>query len=292
MLTKHDGSTKQHGKKTLGSLFTGIGGFDLGFERAGWRTAWQVEINPVNRLALADRFPHAKRYEDVRACGAKNLSRVDCVTAGFPCQDISNAGSRKRGGIEGLAGSRSGLFFEVVRILREIQPTWVVLENVAALLSSNDCQDMQTVVTALAECGYLGFWRVLNASGFGVPQNRRRVFLVAGFGRYPTLDFLVDAQPVEAIPMPAFTEPLTRAEGRYAANTLLATNAPSRIGLGHEVLVAEANRWDSMVERERVSRVHGIPKGLDAINHTLRFAAGNAVVPAEAQWIAEKLNQS
>lgn len=119
---------------TIGSLFAGIGGFDIGFENAGYRTAWQVELNPVNRAVLADRFPHAQQLEDVRHCGAHNLSPVDVITGGFPCQDISVAGaSRHNQHKRGLRGERSGLFWEVIRILKEVQPRWVVLENVVNL---------------------------------------------------------------------------------------------------------------------------------------------------------------
>jgi DNA (cytosine-5)-methyltransferase 1 len=76
---------------TVGSLFAGIGGFDLGFERAGFETVWQVEIDPWCRKVLAKNFPHAERFEDVRTVGKHNLSRVDVIVGGFPCQDISNA---------------------------------------------------------------------------------------------------------------------------------------------------------------------------------------------------------
>ena len=276
----------------MGSLFAGIGGFDRGFEKAGWRTAWQVEINPVNRLVLADRFPGARRFVDVREVGAEALAGVDCITAGFPCQDISPAGSRRKTGIEGLAGSRSGLFYEVLRILREIQPAWVVLENVPGLLHSNDCRDLQAVVAGLADCGYVGYWRVLDAQYFGVPQGRRRVFLVAGLGRYPSLDFLADAGAVEALPRTAFTPPLHGAEDRWASFTYTARNSACRICIGSEVLVAETDAWHQMVERARVSRVHGLPKGLDAVNLAQCYAAGNAVVPRVAQWIAEILARS
>jgi DNA (cytosine-5)-methyltransferase 1 len=274
------------GSKSIGSLFAGIGGFDLGFERAGWKTAWQVEINPTNRLVLADRFPGASRFEDVRECGRKNLQAVDCVTAGFPCQDISNAGGRRQGGPRGLSGARSGLFFEVLRILREVQPPWVVLENVPALLHSNGGRDFGAVLNGLAECGYVGYWRVLNAQYFGVPQARRRVFLVAGLGRFPSLEFLGDAAPVEAIPITAFEDRIDQAEGRWAGHTLTARNSACRICLGCEVLVAEEGRWREMAKRERRSQVHGVPRGLDAVNLAQVFAAGNAVVPAVAEWIA------
>lgn len=170
----------------IGSLFAGIGGFDVGFENAGYRTAWQVELNPTNRAVLADRFPHATQFEDVRHCGAHNLIPVNVLTAGFPCQDISIAGSRPNNkDTRGLRGQRSGLFWEVIRILKETQPRWVVLENVVNLLAINDSQDFETVIGALAQCGYVGCWRVLNAQYFGVPQQRRRIFLVAGHRRMP-----------------------------------------------------------------------------------------------------------
>jgi len=276
-------------RSTHGSLFAGIGGFDLGFERAGWRTVWQVEANPIKRACLADRFPTADRFGDVQACGRENLSRVHCITAGFPCTDISIMRGNCRGGRQGLAGSRSGLFSEVVRILREIRPQWVVLENVPSLLSINDCRDMETVIRTLADCGYVGFFRVLDAQGFGVPQKRRRLFVVAGLGRQPPLEFLADAAPVEALPCASFSERIARAEDRWAGNTLTAGQSPSIIGLGCEVLVAEADGWNPMVERSRSAALHGVPTGLDARNWVQRNAAGDAVVPAIAQWIAELL---
>ena len=276
-------------KKTMGSLFTGIGGFDLGFERAGWITAWQVEKHDLHRRLLQERFPHAAQFSDVRECGNHNLAKIDCITAGFPCQDISIAGRRGGGAPVGLAGERSGLFTEVIRILGELQPQWVVLENVPALLFVNDCRDLQTVISRLADSGYVGCWRVLNAQGFGVPQNRRRLFMVAGLGQMPPSEFLADASPVEAVPSAIGSERIVHAEMAWPAYTLLAINSASRISLGSEILVAHEDGWRSMVERERISRDHGIPKGLDPANLYQRFGAGNAVVPQIAEWIATLL---
>lgn len=163
---------------THGSLFAGIGGFDLGFERAGWHTVWQVEQEPCCRKVLAARFPGAERLEDVRDVGAHNLRPVDCITAGVPCQDVSVAGKRA-----GLAGERTGLFYEFARILREIRPAWFVFENVPGLLSSNRGRDFAEVLRVLmVECGYGVAWRVLNSQFFGVAQRRRRVFIVGRFG--------------------------------------------------------------------------------------------------------------
>ena len=275
---------------THGSLFAGIGGFDIGFEQAGFKVKWQVEINPVLRAVLADRFPRSAQYADVCSCGSHNLEAVDCITAGFPCQDLSSMGSLSER--RGLQGERSGLFWEAIRIFREVQPRWVVLENVTGLLYCNDGRDMQTVIEALAGCGYLGFWRVLNAQYFGVPQNRRRVFLVAGLGRYPTFEFLADAGSVEALPISAEKIEVLRHEAAFAGNTLTARNNSTRIGLGCEVLVAEENGWRQMADRQRGIEVHGLPTGLDDANVLATYAAGNAVVPAVARWIAEKVLMS
>jgi DNA (cytosine-5)-methyltransferase 1 len=273
--------------RTLGSLFAGIGGFDLGFRQAGFKTTWQVEINPVLRAVLADRFPEARQFADVRECGAANLSRVDCITAGFPCQDLSVAGSR--GERKGLEGERSGLFREVVRIVEVLRPQWLVLENVPGLLFINDGRDFQAVLSALSGCGYVGYWRVLNAQYFGVPQNRRRVFMVAGLGRYPSIDFLADAAPVEAVPSASGQVQEPRPAVSFAGPTLTAANTPARIGLGSPNLVAEEDGWDSMVERQRMSEVYGLSCGLDDANFIQTYASGNAVVPAVARWVAEKL---
>ena len=277
-------------KPTIGSLFAGIGGFDLGFERAGFRTEWQVEINPVNRAVLGHRFPGARRFEDVRRVGKGELGRVDVVTAGFPCQDLSVMGSVSER--KGLSGERSGLFREVIRILGEVQPAWVVLENVVGLLSCRDGEDFQKVLEALAGCGYLGCWRTINAQYFGVPQARRRVFIVGGLGRHPALDFLLDAAPVEAIPPSAGSQRLPRVEDGAVVHTVTAKRASCLISLGCEVLVAEADGWGKMVERGRVSEVDGIPLGLDEVELNQVHAAGNAVVPQVAQWVAEIIKKS
>jgi site-specific DNA-cytosine methylase len=118
-------------KPTVGSLFAGIGGFDLGFTRAGFDVSWQVEIDSWCRKVLAKHFPESERFEDVRTVGKHNLSRVDVIVGGFPCQDISNAGLRA-----GIGGERSGLWGEYARIIGELRPHFVLVENVGALLSS------------------------------------------------------------------------------------------------------------------------------------------------------------
>lgn len=156
----------------IGSLFSGIGGLELGLERAipNASTAWQVEADEYARTILAKHWPNARRYNDVREVGAHNLGRVDIICGGFPCQDISAAGKR-----EGITGSRSGLWTEYARIIREIRPRFVVVENVAALR----IRGMGTVLGDLAACGYDAVWDCVPAAAVGAPHRRDRLFIVA-----------------------------------------------------------------------------------------------------------------
>lgn len=277
-----------HEQPTIGSLFAGIGGFDLGFERAGFKTAWQVEIDPLNRAVLADRFPSARRFADIRDFRPTRADAVDVVAGGFPCQDISNSGLSRKAGRLGLNGERSGLFYEAMRVVSEIRPQWVVLENVAALIFSNEGRDMARVLATFRELGYVGLWRTLDAQHFGSPCRRRRVFVVAGH-RPPPMELLSDAGPMEAIPsaMPALRKP--RPADTWAGYTLQALNTEARITLGGELLVAESDGWDQMAERARKSERNGLRVGLGAADLAERKSAGNAVDPRVAEWIARKL---
>jgi DNA (cytosine-5)-methyltransferase 1 len=199
---------------TFGSLFAGIGGFDDGLCRAGWRCAFQVEIDPFCQRVLAARFPSTPRHGDITTfapergdsvhgerggvlrdegsrvpdgdgAGAGHDRRLrdlagrygdlDLLTAGFPCQDLSVAGKRA-----GLRGTRSTLFYEIVRVAKILTPTWGLFENVPGLLSSHSGRDFWLVLQGLRECWPAVGWRVLDSQHFGVAQRRRRVFLVCG----------------------------------------------------------------------------------------------------------------
>jgi DNA (cytosine-5)-methyltransferase 1 len=155
---------------TIGSLFSGIGGLDLGLEWAGLGpTLWQVEISEPCRRVLARHWPEAKRYEDVRSVGAPTLAPVDLICGGFPCQDISSAGKRA-----GLAGARSGLWYEFARILAECRPRFVVIENVA----SGAAKWVDAVRGDLERLGYASLPIPIAASDLGAPHQRARVFIV------------------------------------------------------------------------------------------------------------------
>jgi DNA (cytosine-5)-methyltransferase 1 len=168
---------------TAVSLFAGVGGFDLAFQRAGVKITAAVEIDKKCRDVLALQFPETKLFDDVKEVTGEQLRATGfipergIIAGGFPCQDLSIAGLRR-----GLDGARSGLFYEIIRLTDELKPQFLILENVGGLLSSQRGKDMGIVITALVERGYGVCWRMLDSQNFGVPQRRRRVFIVASLG--------------------------------------------------------------------------------------------------------------
>jgi DNA (cytosine-5)-methyltransferase 1 len=239
----------------VGSLFAGIGGFDLGFQRAGMQATWQVELDPYCRAVLAQHFPDAERFEDVREVGAHNLAPVDVVAAGFPCQDISSIG---RGA--GMAGERSGLWSEVARIIRELRPRYLVVENVAELRS----RGLDRVLADLAACGYDAEWDCIPASAVGAPHQRDRIWLVA----YPARDAKARSEA------PAGAE-------RERAGTGSAEGRETGEGLA-----AAGSGW--WLAEPPVGRVaDGLSTGLDHVDQLA--ALGNALVPQIAEWLGERI---
>lgn len=177
----------------VGSLFAGIGGFDLGLESAGMQTAWQIELDPFRRRVLELRFPEAERFEDVKE--ATGLPPVDVLAGGFPCQDLSAAG---RGA--GIDGERSGLWSEFARLIGEQEPNMVLIENVPLLLS----RGFDRVLEDLCELGFSVEWDCLPAAAFGAPHLRDRVWVVAH--RQP--------EPLGCFGSPAQLYPTTPPEGK------------------------------------------------------------------------------
>lgn len=171
------------------SLFAGIGGFDLGFTKAGMTCAGMVEIDKKAQSVLSKHFPEIPLHSDVRTAiqwaQENNLKgNVDLVCGGFPCQDLSIAGKRA-----GLAGERSGLFYEAVEFAKYVGARWIVLENVPGLFSSNQRRDFATVIREIRNAGFSYVeWRVFDSQFYGVPQRRRRVYIVGHIGdpaRFP-----------------------------------------------------------------------------------------------------------
>jgi DNA (cytosine-5)-methyltransferase 1 len=155
---------------TFGSLFAGVGGIDLGLESAGMECRWQVEIDPFCTKVLEKHWPNVRRYGDITRVDAGDLERVDVLAGGFPCQDVSNMGLQK-----GLAGDRSGLWFEMLRIVRALRPQYVLVENVSGLL----VRGLWRVLADLAEIGFDAEWDSICAGHFGAPHERERIFILA-----------------------------------------------------------------------------------------------------------------
>ena len=265
-------------KITFGSLFAGIGGFDLGFERAGMVCKWQVEIDEYATKVLKKHWPNVHRERDIRQCGLHNLQRVDVICGGFPCQDISYAGHGA-----GLDGERSGLFFEAIRVVRQLRPKIVVLENVAALLT----RGLDRVVGTLAQIGYDAEWHCIPASYLGAPHIRDRVFVIA----YPNTNGFGFSGRAKSDKQEKQRKQET---SRRSDTERLCSNVAnaSREGIKRIVGQREAQLGRSSTrtgERKRnwsetepaVGRVaDGVPARLDRLR-----GLGNAVVPQVAEFI-------
>lgn len=160
-------------KLRVGSTFSGVGGADLGLERAGFELAWTCEWDEWKRSILHAHWPNVPHHEDIR--DLNDPPEVDLLVGGFPCQDLSVAGKRR-----GFDGERSVLAFEFLRVAESLRPRWLLMENVPGLLSSNGGRDLARLLDELGAIGYGGWaYRILDARYFGVPQRRRRVFICA-----------------------------------------------------------------------------------------------------------------
>jgi DNA (cytosine-5)-methyltransferase 1 len=237
---------------TFGSLFSGIGGFDLGLERAGFRVIWQCECDPFARRVLARHWPGIPCYEDVRQIDG-SVRRPDLLCGGFPCQDISNAGKRV-----GIDGERSGLWAEFARTIHLLRPRFVLVENVAAIL----VRGMGRVLGDLATLGYDAEWDWFPAAAFGADHWRDRTFLLAypsGTRRERVLRG--DAIPCIASPLPA-REAITLGHARHLVQRI-------EQGLGEPAILGSPD---------------GIPDQLDRLR-----VLGAAVVPQIAEWIGRRI---
>jgi DNA (cytosine-5)-methyltransferase 1 len=160
-------------------LFSGIGGFDLAAEWMGWENVFHCEMNEFGKKILKHYWPQAISYHDITKTDFTiHRGRIDILTGGFPCQDASIAKQDGKGQ-QGLQGARTGLFWEMVRVIEEIRPKYIVAENVANFTKVNAGKDARTVLSELARLGYNAEWRVCRASEVGAPHQRARLYIVA-----------------------------------------------------------------------------------------------------------------
>lgn len=188
-------------KLKVASFFAGIGGFDLGLERAGMEVVFQCEIDKFCGKVLKKNWPSVPLHTDITTLDPNDIPTSKVWCGGFPCQDVSLANQGKR---RGLSGNRSGLFYTYAKLVKERKPEWLIIENVPGLLNSHDGQDFLTVLSTLDELGYGVSWRVLDAKHFGTPQRRRRVYIVASLGNMRSAGVLFEYASNSIIDKPSF----------------------------------------------------------------------------------------
>jgi DNA (cytosine-5)-methyltransferase 1 len=159
------------------SFFAGIGGFDLGLQRAGMTPSFHCEIDPHCQLILRRHWPEVPLHGDIQTLEKSAIPETSLWAAGWPCQDLSHANTSRKG----LKGKRSGLFYRFTELASEVRPKWLILENVVGLLSAEGGEALESVTNELEEIGYLGGWFSCNALDAGLPHNRERVFFVASY---------------------------------------------------------------------------------------------------------------
>ena len=273
----------------VGSLFSGIGGFDLGFQRAGMRTAWMVERNPYRRRVLAQHFPDAELLRDVRSVNYARLEAVDLICGGFPCTDLSLARNRA----EGLKGRHSGLWREFARAIRSVRPRWVVVENVPPLLG----RGLDAVLGDLASVGYDAEWDCIPAASIGAPHPRDRLWLVAypgGERRQQDAGGPHAAQGVDAGGR-AEEADLAGGDGAGSRARPVADTEGELRGAGSSAGPSPRIRWGRLAD----SRIEGIPwppePGVGRVAHGVPYrmdrvaALGDSLVPQIAEGIGRQI---
>jgi DNA (cytosine-5)-methyltransferase 1 len=298
---------------SVASFFSGIGGFDLGFQNAGFKIAYQCESNEFCNAVLRKHWPEVHRDSDIRkVTDTSGIPVSDVWVGGFPCQDVSLA---RMGPRAGLKGKQSGLFHEFHRLLEQGRPRVFLIENVPGLLSSHGGRDFHLIVRALAELGYGVGWRVLNSKDFGVPQSRQRVFIVGSHGE--------GRGPAEILFEPERREGYSSESGSNGAKPLSpfkrsvgdTRKGPIVKALAHCLYACSARHtgtdWsrnyasypDGRVRRlvpVECERLQGLPDGWtipddekfklsDDLDSLRYHAVGNAVTVPVVEWLASRI---
>ncbi len=285
-------------RPTVAGLFAGIGGIEFGLHAAGFETEFLCEIDEAAQAVLKRQFPGVALVDDV--CAIKRLPDVDVVTAGFPCQDLSQAGNTA-----GITGSRSGLIGEVLRLLeqRKRGPKWLLVENVPFMLQLNKGEAMHHITDALSALGFTWAYRVMDSRSFGLAQRRRRVYLLASRTEDPrAVLFGPDVEVEESRERSDdqacgfyWTEGL-RGLG-WAVDAVPTLKGGSTIGIASPPAIWMPSGEIVTPEIRDAERLQGFPADWTkpAVESGKRKAGyrwklvGNAVSVPAAQWIAERL---
>jgi DNA (cytosine-5)-methyltransferase 1 len=287
----------------VASFFAGIGGFDLGFERAGMEVVFQCEINKFGQSVLKKHWGNVPLIDDIKNVKPNDIPLgTDVWCGGFPCQDLSSANQGKR---KGLDGERSGLFYEFARLVKKRKPRWIILENVPGLLNSHQGEDFRCVLSELDELGYGISWRVLDAKYFGTPQRRRRVYIVGSLGSLSSARVLFEEGAARTVARQGLGEKLS-SDGRplssdgeaniysiqHASIGRKASAGPQAKGFRND---GETYTLDSRGSADavcstltpfRVRETAGLSRTLDSNRYR---AIGNAVNVAVIEWIGRRI---
>ena len=290
---------------TVGSLCAGIGGFDLGFERAGMTVRWQVEIDPFCRKVLTKHWPNVKRYEDLTTLTGDELEPVDLVCAGFPCQPVSVAGARK-----GQADER-WIWPHIARLLGVLRPRWVVLENTPGLFTAGSRfieSPESTFGAVLGDLAALGFdceYETVSAQDLGAPHLRKRVWIVAHARHSGVLQRRLsgDVEEQGVFAGGVLCDGVQSGEGEQRESVADADGGRrDRIGQPQQRPLQSASgdqsdrrrthgrffdaeiggEWEVEPNIRRIS--HGVPNRVDRLK-----GLGNAIVPQIAEWIGRRI---
>ncbi|WP_417788924.1 DNA cytosine methyltransferase [Terasakiella pusilla] len=288
----------------VASFFAGIGGFDLGCERAGMEVVFQCEINSFCQKVLKKHWPDTPLHGDITKLTAPEIPEANVWCGGFPCQDVSLANQGKR---KGLKGERSGLFYKYAELVDARKPEWLVLENVPGLLNSHGGEDFRILLQTLDELGYGVSWRVLDAKYFGTPQRRRRVYIVASRGSLRSAGVLFEPGATSITDKQGRGERSATSEGlggklqeanlysiQHASIGRKHTAGPQAKGYrsdGETYTLDSRGSTDAVCAPNdgfRVRRTSGVSKELDS--NRVR-AAGNAVAVPIVEWVAKRIIQ-
>ena len=288
-------------KLRFASFFAGIGGFDLGFQRAGMKPVFHCEIDTHCQQVLRRHWPEVPLHGDITTLKAKDIPGADVWAGGWPCQDLSHANTSRTG----LKGKRSGLFYDFVGLASEARPKWLVMENVVGLLSAEGGTALETVADELEEVGYLGGWFACNTLDAGLPHHRERVFIVASYRCESAYQFISNCSSSYRDSAAGGTR---GADARSDLSERSGRNAPllvqRRGGFGY----TKAKDFSPTIRAQtgghqgghsdrpilcsqeldvgRVREVDGISRRLDGRRGRL---IGNAVAPPIAEWIGRQI---
>lgn len=277
------------------SLFSGIGGFELAFEREGYRPILLCENELAATAVLRARFPSVPLANDIRALESLPAS-TDLVCAGFPCQNLSSAGEKA-----GITGDQSSLVDDVFRLLKTRRVQWVVIENVKFMLHLQKGNAMRHIIDSLEDMGYRWAYRVLDSQHFGVPQRRERVFIVASLDGSPW-DVLFPDQKLNDLPTPPSIEKPVGfywTEGTYstglAANAVPPLKGGSTIGIPSPPAILFPSGIAATPDIRDAERLQGFPSNwtLPAEKVAKTSArwklVGNAVTVNVTRWLARQI---